>query len=298
VASSSTNFEQQLARGKVTERQIAEYLKALGFYVLPTTDFAARGAPMFEAQERERSLVMPDLQAFGDGIGAWWESKLKSQATQTDWLDGRRVNRLVTGIDVEAWNRYCRVERETKMPVAIVLVHEHEQEVRCGTLAQLAEVESHQSARMGRGGMIFWAYEAVPLWMPLAELKANIDAQRYSARLVEPIKPPVVHGLLKQGHALRRHGINREDAPKEEISAKPPWTWACLVCNETWNGEKAHVCPPNAGTWRRDFWIARIIWVLSDMPRDEIAAIVDRPIARADLARMLGNRWQPQGDVL
>jgi len=291
----SVEFDQQLKRGKITEKQIAEYLKALGYHVLPTTDFAANGAPMLESADQSQSLVMPDLQAFVRGQGEWWESKLKSSAVATNRFAGR----LVTGIDGIAWVRYCNVELKTDMPVAVVFVHEKEGEVRCGTLHQLSKIESHRSDRMGKGGMVFWKYESIPWWMSLEELKANAFAHQIGATLIEPSKrPPIERQLLRQSHVLRRHGLGG-DLPREKIFFEPkvpPWTWTCLPCNATGIGSSsAHRCTDNVA-WpaARAYWTNRLAWAFHG-DREQATKVLEQPIARTDLATWLGPTWAADG---
>lgn len=200
------NFERNLSRGKIEERKCAAYLKALGYRVLPTTEFSGSGAPMLEAEDAAESLVMPDLQAFKNGEGAWFEIKWKTEGT---W--SQRHHRVETGISLRHHEHYCQIERETKSPVVLVFVHEAEREVRCGTLAQLANAFSHdyRGEKMGRSGMRFWIYERIPLWMALDELNAAISAHRCCAALVQPIAPPIAESLLRLPHALARHGVIR-----------------------------------------------------------------------------------------
>jgi hypothetical protein len=295
VASSSSDFARKLARAKVEEQKCAAYLKALGYRVLPTTEFSASGAPKLEAENENESIVMPDLQAFRDGAGAWFECKWKHKADESR----RHAGRLVTGVGLRHYDHYCRIERETRTPVVIVFIHETEQEVRCATLNQLEQAFSHDyhGDKMDRSGMRFWVYERVPLWMPLAELRSAMEAQRYSARLVEPpIEPPINNELLRQSHAVRRHGAGREANGPGPL-APQPWTWTCLPCNATGVGDAAkHRCS-DAADWRRDFWIQRLRWAMPAASKDELASFVDKPIARTRLIEILGPQWAAERDA-
>lgn len=76
------------------------------------------------------------------------------------------------------------------------------------------------------------------------------------------------------------------------------WTHACLPCNATWRGDvmgrergRAHACG-HALEYRRGFWIDRLRWALPEASTFELAAVVDAPIARAELVRLLGERWE------
>lgn len=297
MVSNAKDFERKLTRGKVEEQKCAAYLKALGYRVLPTTEFSGSGAPMLEAENENESLVMPDLQAFRDGNGAWFEVKWKTEGT---WSDKHK--RVETGIGLRHYEHYCRIEQETKTPVVIVFVHETEREVRCGTLAQLADAFSHdyRGDKMSRGGMRFWIWDRIPLWMPLVELSVAIAAQRCGAKLVQPaISPPINNELVRLSHAYARHGSTRGHAPRDVLGTpkREPWSWTCLPCNVVGTGDKAkHVCS-DAQTWRRDYWTRRLRFVLKTPTTEQVAAIVANPIERIQLVQWLGESWAPTGDI-
>jgi hypothetical protein len=287
-------FTRNLDRGKVEERKLAAYLKALSFRVLPTTDFSARGAPMLEAEDRADSLVMPDLQAFRDGSGAWFECKWKTEGTMSS-----RRGRVETGVSRRHYEHYKKTEAATKIPVAIVFVHESEREVRCGTLSQLEGAFSHEYTgdKMGPSGMRFWIYDQIPLWMSLDELNAAIAAHQCGASLIRPVEPPVDHKLLPQqrSHALRKH------VDGEIIGV---WTWACLQCNETGSTPaERHRCDPARTALCRerwasgaDYWAKRLKMALGE--KADISSLITRPISRALLSQWLGPTWSPEKDFL
>lgn len=279
---SDRSFRKSLAHGKEQERKTSAYLKALGYRVLPTTDFSSRGAPMLEAADREDSLIMPDAQAFRDGEGAWFENKWKTKA-----IRGDKSGRLETGISLRHFDHYARVERESRIPVVLVFVHETEREVRCGTLEQLADAFSHDYTgdRMDPGGNRFWFYERIPLWMSLDELNAGLLAHRLGAKLVRPIEPPINGLLLREGHAIRKH-VRREPAPKP-VFERRSWTWTCLPCNVTGTGPKKHTCLPSAPSYLRDHWIRRITSANPAIGQAEAAALISQPVDRMQLVQ-----WQ------
>lgn len=297
------SFQASLARGKAEERKLAAYLKALNYRVLPTTEFSGSGAPTLDGEAD--SIIMPDLQAFKDGAGEWFECKWKSRATEST-----RYDRLETGISIRHYLQYCRIERETAIPVAIVFVHEKEREVRCGTLNQLQAAFSHddRSDKMERGGMRFWAWESIPLWMPLEELSSAIVAHQLGARLAEPpVKPPVDGKILaRRSHVHRRH-IDREPAPNPLFDPYPKngeaWNWACLACNAVGVGSTSHRCVPRNEIIA--FWSRRLRFVFKDKAADEIATIIRTPIDRVQLSAWLGDQprrsggnWTSVGDFV
>lgn len=76
------------------------------------------------------------------------------------------------------------------------------------------------------------------------------------------------------------------------------WTFACLVCNETWcSPSSAHTCAAPL-EYRRNFWVARLAWspTLRDKTEAQIRALVCKPINRALLTQLLGASWDPAGD--
>jgi len=242
-------FQRALAHAQAEERKCAGYLKALGWRVLPTTNFSGNGAPMLEADERDESLVMPDLQAFRGGTGVWFEVKWKARATATDRFKGR----LVTGVDRRNFEHYCRVEQETQIAVAIVFIHHAEREVRVATLYVLDQITSHETDRMGRGGMVFWHYDKIPRWMSLGELADGIDASRLG-HVVAPTPPPIEPHTLRrpiEPHVFRRHGaraaavpppaatprvVESEQAPVEAFALPEPHSIPsdyCQSCRES-----------------------------------------------------------------
>ena len=165
----SASFEAKLAAARVWEQLIAEWTRSHGYSILPTYDFSGKGddkAPKLLAPSGEQSLVMPDLQCFKAGRGAWIECKYKSSASRYN-----RGGYDTTGIPLRLYSHYIEVERVTQMPVTVAFIHESEDEVRAARLADLSEtgaLYSHKdlSGKMSRGGMIFWRYAALPILIP------------------------------------------------------------------------------------------------------------------------------------
>lgn len=284
-------FARSLARGKTEERKIAAYLKALGFRVLPTTDFAANGAPMLSAEDPSDSLIMPDLQAFRGGEGSWFEAKWKSNTDRYN-----RTGKLTTGIGLRHYEHYCKIENEWNTPVVIVFIHEREREVRCGTLHQLEAAFSHdyRGDKMDRAGMRFWNAESIPLWMPLAELGAAVRAHQLNARLIKPpIEPPIDNVLLKRRtHVQQRHGSRDFYTGDTRPEQCPGWTWTCLPCNATWIGDAArHHCKAPLA-YSRDFWLRKMQFAAVEHAEE----VIQRPIAREQMVAWFGPQWSAEAD--
>lgn len=278
-------FLVSLGIGKVAEGKVALYLKALGYHVLPTTDFSRHGAPKLEAENAADSIVMPDLQAFGDGVRAWFEVKWKTCAVEYR----HKGSRLETGIGLRHYGEYLDAEERTQMPVVLVFVHEKERQVRCASLAQLIDAFSHDdnTDKMERGGMRFWIFEKIPLWMTLDELEARVAAHELNAKLIDPPIPPPVDARMVP-HAMRRHGSFRHAAP-------PPWTVTCLPCNWTGLDATKHVCEKPL-EYATNYWTKRLTIALRGN-KEAATVLLSRPIGRARLAELLGSTWMPSGDV-
>lgn len=172
------DFESALAHAREQEKRLAGYVRGRGFYLLPTYDFSGKGddkAPKLEAPPGGRSLVVPDLLAWGPSESLWIECKWKQRA---DFY--RKSGHRVTGISLRLWRHYGEVQRRTGLRVVIAFLHEDEGEVRIASLARLAVAPmfSHQYAggKMGSSGMIFFGYDAIPLRAQLADLPADTTA--------------------------------------------------------------------------------------------------------------------------
>ena len=211
MASSNAEFRRMLGIGKIAEDKISTYLKALGYYVLPTTNFSEKGAPKLEAENSNDSIVMPDLQAFKSNVRCWFECKWKTRATENN------RGKLETGVDLRLYDNYLDSEQTTGMPVALVFVHEHEQVVRCATLKQLDEgAFSHRYSGGNYTPMIYWYFENIPVWMSLDELAAAVFAYQNGARLLALTDPPI-----GTPHVLERHaGIQARSHKSDPFTAK------------------------------------------------------------------------------
>jgi hypothetical protein len=159
-------------RAERAERECTEYLKQLGWLIVPAANYANDGAPMVEAANRNNAIVMPDQIGMKNGRMASFDSKWKTKAVARRTHD----DRLFTGIDRHSYLHYRRFERESGMPVVVVFLHENENEVRCGSLDRLDRNQApHATAEQhGKGGMHNWWYESIPLWMSYTDMKLCI----------------------------------------------------------------------------------------------------------------------------
>lgn len=174
---SDDHFHAQLDAAREWERSLAAWIRSRGWYVVPTYDFCGRGedkAPKLLAPPGAESLVLPDLQCFRDGRAQWLECKWKARADRY-----RKTQQLTTGISRRLFDHYQRVEERTGFCVVLAFLHEREQQIRGGSLADLERCFSHDytGERMGRFGMRFWRWLDIPLWAPLAVLSHEAAAE-------------------------------------------------------------------------------------------------------------------------
>lgn len=156
-------------RAMRAEQECTEYLKQLGWLIVPAANYANDGAPMVEGRN---PIVMPDQIAMKNGRMASFDSKWKSKAVPRYTMG----NRLFTGIDEHSYQHYRRFQSESGMPVVLVFLHDKENEVRCGSLERLDRNPgpSCKADQYGKGGMRNWWYEDIPLWMSYTDMKLCI----------------------------------------------------------------------------------------------------------------------------
>lgn len=158
-------FEEQLAFGKIGESDIARWLKSRGSSVLPVyeKEIDEGKGPQFFADGE--SYAAPDLFCFPQC--EWIEAKHK---TVFSWH--RITQTWQTGIDMNHWTQYQRVEEISKRRVWLMFLHrcarpdQRDLMAGCppqcptglfvGSLKYLARNVDHTDGRWGRHGMIYW----------------------------------------------------------------------------------------------------------------------------------------------
>ncbi len=277
--------------GQLGEQLAHRLLRNLGAGVIASFKFSGENdneAPAIEFHEKR--IVLPDFDVSMRGKRFWLELKTYKGP---QWNRSYRCQ--VHGVPVRLFDQYCADEKETGTPVFLGVL-----EVDSGLLlvssvpvSQLTprypclcgcESEAAQCEYRSKWGSSYPQYyfrrDAFQQWHQL-EGEALARLQRTHAKVA---------------HAIRRHGPDREKSNPGPLAAVP-WTWTCLPCNATGTGERSRHRCADSQQWRRDFWIQRLKWALPTMNRDDIAAIVDAPIARAELVRILGPQWAPDKDV-
>lgn len=158
-----SDFETQLAKGRVGESAIAKYMiERRGCSVLPVYEFPCEEYKGPRLLLPEGDLVVPDLLVFRDDKATWIEAKRKSVFS---WH--RKTNRWVTGIDLHHYADYQRIQELHKWPVWLLFLHTesntHEHNgisptgLYGGSLHRLVREENHRHTNWGRHGMVYWA---------------------------------------------------------------------------------------------------------------------------------------------
>lgn len=199
----ATNFDAQLAAARVIEERVAELLRRAGIWVIPSYDWTGADgakAPSVLAPRGWDDLVMPDLQTFHRGVQRWLEVKWKWWASYH-----RKLNQLETGISLRLYEHYRAIERVSGGDVYVLFVHHREGEMRGDSLKRLATYISHQyeGRLMGRDGMVFWPFEAIPRWGSLDTIELPFTASSAPAPALKTqssasLKPPVKAPSLPQ----------------------------------------------------------------------------------------------------
>lgn len=163
-------FQEQLAIGQVGESIIARWCMSRGSSILPVYEKeidTGKGPRFFTQVGRFAApdmFVMPSM--------TWVEAKHK---TVFSWY--RLGGYWCTGIDLNHYADYQRVQEESSRPVWLLFLHRsatpdagdlaHGCPSECpaglfgSTLDHLSQNESHRSNRHGRHGMVYWAHDTL-----------------------------------------------------------------------------------------------------------------------------------------
>lgn len=130
-----TSFDEAVAKARVIERAVAQWLMAHGARILPVYDYSGLGenkAPRLEAFSASDSLVTPDLLVARSGRMQWCEVKWKERA-----FEFMKTNEYETGIDLRLWKQYQRVKTVTGCRVFLVFAHKQENIVTCDEIGAM-----------------------------------------------------------------------------------------------------------------------------------------------------------------
>jgi len=164
------HFDRSLARGQMGESVIARWLRERDNSVLPIyeKEIDTGKGPRFFAPDRQ--YVAPDM--FVMPAMQWVEAKHK---TVFSWH--RKTCRWCTGIDLNHYAEYQKVEEVSRRPVWVFFLHREDKpddrDIRGGCpskcptglfgspLSHLRRHENHRHENWGRHGMVYWAHETL-----------------------------------------------------------------------------------------------------------------------------------------
>lgn len=175
-----SNFAANLATGQLGESLIARWCMARGNSLIPVyeKEIDTGKGPRFFAPEGQ--FVAPDM--FVLPAMMFIEAKHKTVFT---WH--RKTQRWCTGIDLNHYREYQKVQDITGRPVWLLFLHRSstpdERDLafgcppKCPTglfgedLRFLMKNENHRHSNWGHHGMVYWAFEVLRLLAPIEEIE-------------------------------------------------------------------------------------------------------------------------------
>lgn len=179
-----TEFQKQLAFGRIAESQIARWLISRGNYLLPVYDIEyIDGIPKGPRVFGNDNMVAPDLLVLGKRKSLWVEAKHKSAFS---WY---RIGKCwETGIDLRHYQEYLKVQEISQWPIWLLFLHDGSSprlgDLKLGcpedcptglfgnSLNVLNANESHRSDRWGKSGMVYWSHGSLRQLATLEEVNA------------------------------------------------------------------------------------------------------------------------------
>jgi hypothetical protein len=269
--------------GRLGEQYIGQLLRAGGAGVIATLKFSGENdneAPALEFSDKRITIADFDVSMKGRTFSL--EAK-----TYKKPAENKEHRCLVHGVPVRKVNEYCEQERERGIPVHLGVL-----EVDSGSFLVSDDPISKINPRYPCGCdnckssqtceyKLRWGND-YPQWY------FRRDSFREWSKLDGDAlaKLQAKHGQVS--HAIRKH-VRNESPPKAQLV--PPWTWACLLCNETGvSNSTAHRCR-DPKDFLRAYWTRRLAYAGQD------ASAIDRPIERAQLSAWFGPKWSPEGNA-
>ncbi len=287
--------------GQLGEQIVAREYRRDGWGVIASYKFSGANdneAPAIEIDDGAREIT-PDLDVSKGGSRIWIEVKTHERPGEAGKL------RMQThGVSVRLFNNYVAVEQRSGNPVYLAIVELATKEILitprplsqmikfpclCG--CKSTEAAKRCTARPGDHRYPQWYFNREDF-----VVRGVVDNRAFTL-LDEK------HRALRDGHAYQRHGAPRSQARISGVFEYEPWTWACLPCNATGVGDSSkHRCgstvqhaPSMSVDAARTFWLHRLTWALHG-DKATAANLLERPIARLDLVKLLGPSWGIDGD--
>lgn len=175
------SFRMQLQKGQLGESVIARWCMSRGNSVLPVyeKEIDTGKGPRFFTPKGQ--LVAPDM--FIIPSMHWVEAKHK---TVFSWH--RKTQRWCTGIDLNHYADYQKVQATSTRPVWLLFLHRSSQpdtrdiDMGCpsicptglfgNSLDYLVKNENHRHENWGRHGMVYWAEDALRVLATIQEIQA------------------------------------------------------------------------------------------------------------------------------
>lgn len=159
----------EFGRGRAGEITVAGWLKARGWFVVPSYDYNGQdGKKAPRLQGLVSGYAIPDLDIARQGKRIWVEVKVKAGPTYH-----RITGVFEHGISARLHDHYQQVEGITGTPVWLFVLEEDAQLLIAQALAELGPPRVYDGRKMGRDGMVFWPRERFRV---LAELSREADA--------------------------------------------------------------------------------------------------------------------------
>lgn len=143
----------EFIQGRNGEQLVAEFLKAKGYYVIPSYDYSGEDnnkAP--KLQGLRLAYVIPDLDVCREGLRRWVEVKTKTEATYY-----RKKKELQHGIDKRHFEQYQIVQAETGCEVSLGIYELNPRPVLLiASIDDLNEYLCHEATSSDGSRMLYW----------------------------------------------------------------------------------------------------------------------------------------------
>ncbi len=150
----------EFQKGRTGERIVADFLQGLGYYIIPSYDYAGEdGDKAPKLQGLTAGFAVPDLDIAREGKRKWCEVKTKQSASWT-----RITNRFEHGIPERHLRNYLKVQEITGTPVYLV-VYEQDTSlllvIAVNDVAQAGRRSTMKKQGREEGGMVYFARDSM-----------------------------------------------------------------------------------------------------------------------------------------
>jgi len=134
----------EFQRGRTGEEATAQFLRSLGWFVIPSYDYSGAEDKAPRLQGLDIGYVLPDLDVSAYGTRLWVEVKTKYGASFT-----YSTQQLEHGIPLRHYLDYLEVERQTGNPVYLAI---REEQTGACLIQRLGFLRAPRITRMKKGG--------------------------------------------------------------------------------------------------------------------------------------------------